>query len=33
MMIACSLVGALIVIAIFLITKRRRNALGFEAGY
>jgi multiple sugar transport system permease protein len=31
MMVACSLVGALIVIAIFLVTKRRRGTLGFEA--
>jgi multiple sugar transport system permease protein len=33
MMIACSLVGALIVIAIFLVAKRRSRTLGFEAGY
>jgi multiple sugar transport system permease protein len=32
MMIACSLAGALIVIAIFLVTKRRSSTLGFEAG-
>lgn len=33
MMIACSLLGALIAIAIFLVAKRRRSALGLEAGY
>jgi multiple sugar transport system permease protein len=33
MMIACSLLGALIAIAIFLVAKRRRSALGLEAGF
>jgi hypothetical protein len=33
MMMACSLVGALIVIATFLVAKRRSSTLGFEAGY
>jgi ABC-type glycerol-3-phosphate transport system permease component len=33
MMLACSLVGALIVIATFLITRRRSGARDFEAGY
>ena len=33
MMIACSLAGALIAIAIFLVAKRRRSALGLEAGF
>jgi ABC-type sugar transport system, permease component len=32
MMIACSLAGALIVIAIFLVAKPRSSALGLEAG-
>jgi len=32
-MIACSLVGAFIVIALFLVAKRRSSTLGFEAGY
>jgi multiple sugar transport system permease protein len=33
MMIGCSLIGALVVVATFLIAKRDTNTPGFEAGY